>query len=111
MMTNLFLETNELDAHNVVPTLDPRITLKKPHLRLGHTNPKNIRRMFSMNLVKGINLDTSLEPKCDAMPCSGSEKGKMHCLIFPVERRKTDRIGECIHSDVNGPMSYSLAGA
>lgn len=34
----------------------------------------------------------------------------MHRLVFPDRRRKTFLIGEIIHSDVCGPMSYTSMG-
>lgn len=74
------------------------------HHRLGHTDTKTIRKMESEKLVAGLIIkrsDTSAAPFCE-----GCALGKHHRLPFPTGgRKRANRIGELIHSDVCGPMS------
>jgi transposase InsO family protein len=74
------------------------------HHRLGHTNTETIRKMESEKLVDGLVIkrsDTSAGPFCE-----GCALGKHHRLPFPTGgRKRANRIGELIHSDVCGPMS------
>ena len=79
------------------------------HRRLGHVNMRTIRRMFKKNIVDGLN-PRDIETEGNADQCSGCAKGKMHRLVFPDGRRETFLIGEIIHSDVCGPMSYTSMG-
>ncbi len=80
------------------------------HQRLGHADSRNIRRMFTMNLVEGLKLGTT---ESDNRISPGCAKGKMHRLPFQISTSpKADHIAERIHSNVCGPMSYtSLGGA
>jgi len=74
------------------------------HHRLGHTSTETIRKMESEKLVDGLVIkrsDTSAGPFCE-----GCALGKHHRLPFPTGgRKRANRIGELIHSDVCGPMS------
>ena len=70
------------------------------HERMGHLSQRKIRRMFTMGLVDGLYLnDTEEDLKAARHFCLGCAKGKM-----------TSSIGERIHSDACGPMSYSSLG-
>jgi hypothetical protein len=74
---------------------------------MGHINMRTLRRMHHKNIVDGLNLTDVLQLHKNPPICSGCAKGKMHRLSFSDGRRKTCIIGELIHSDVCGPMSYT----
>lgn len=82
------------------------------HERMGHVSLKNIRRIFTMGLVDGLYLsDTEEDLKSSSHRCFGCAKGKMTRHPYPkVCQYQTSYIGERIHSDVCGPMSYSSLG-
>ena len=84
------------------------------HERMGHVSLRNIRRMFTMGLIEGLYLnDTEEDLKAIQQCCLGCAKGKMSRHPYPkICQYQTSTIGERIHSDACGPMSYtSLGGA
>lgn len=72
------------------------------HQRLSHVNCKTILRMDANHLVHGMTLKGVKE--LPSTICSGCAYGKMTRLPFPVSNRNTSRIGELIHTDVEGPI-------
>lgn len=82
------------------------------HERMGHLSQRKIRRMFTMGLVDGLYLnDTEEDLKAARHCCLGCAKGKMSRLPYPsICQYQTSSIGERIHSDACGPMSYSSLG-
>ncbi len=95
--------------HDYAHTARPAEPLAKWHQRLGHADSNNIWRMFTENIVDGLEVLKGTHQEI----CSGCAKGKMHRLPFKSSTTpKADRIGGRIHSDVCGPMPYvSLGGA
>ena len=86
------------------------VSLDIAHRRLGHTDSRQIRRMFTMKLVEGLNLKNTKE---DHRICRGCAGGKMHKTSYRTSTSsKADCIAGRIHSDVCGPMPHtSLGGA
>ena len=86
------------------------VSLELAHRRLGHTDSRQIRRMFTMKLVEGLNLKNTKE---EHRICSGCAGGKMHKTSYRTSTSsKADCIAGRINSDVCGPMPHtSLGGA
>lgn len=86
-------------------------TLHDWHIILGHTDPRNILRMRTANLSRGLEIDNkhSLNPDFD---CIGCIKGKSTVRKFgngPSETPKN--IGDIIYCDIWGPArTTSLQG-
>ncbi len=96
------------DVANFADHLD---TIPIAHRRMGHINMRTLRRMHHKKIVDGLNLTDVTQVEKNPPICSGCAKGKIHRLSFSDGRRKTCIIGELIHSDVCGPMSYTSIGS
>ena len=84
--------------------------LNTAHQRMGHADRRKIQQMFTMNLVKGLNLKSTTE---DNTVCRGCAGGKMHKTSYRTSTfPKANSISGRIHSDVCGPIEKpSLGGA
>ncbi len=84
------------------------VSLDTAHRRLGHVDSRQVKRMFTMDLVKGLNLKDTKE---DQQICSGCASGKMHKKSHQHSTSpKADCIAGRIHSDVCGPMPHASLG-
>lgn len=90
-----------------IADLDIRHSIPVGHRRIGHVNIRTLRRMCIKGIVKGLLLSDLTDVGNHPPLCTGCAKGKMHRISFPAGRRSTCLIGEIIHSDVCGPMSYT----
>ena len=77
------------------------------HRRMAHVNMRTLRRMCNKGIVEGLTLADLMDVENHPPLCAGCAKGKMHRLSFTNGRRTTCIIGEIIHCDVCGPMSYT----
>lgn len=85
-------------------------TLNIWHERLGHANKRAIQRLTSGIGVMGmlITLGSTKLNTC----CHGCEMGKMHKLPLTNSNTIYQNVGECIVSDLVGPMQVdSIGGA
>ena len=83
--------------------------LEKWHNRYGHLNEKDLKKLISKDMVKGVSLDSFAK-----MPfCEICVLGKQSATPFPqVSLTKSDKLLELVHSDVCGPMrTRSIGGA
>ena len=79
-------------------------SLKIWHERLGHINYRSLKDMVKDGLITGVTDMT--EPFCEAC-----QFGKLHRVSFKtVTDRVEYKVGECIHSDVCGPMTKTSYG-
>jgi len=77
------------------------------HQRLGHMNHQTILKMISQDLIAGLHLTNEKIPKTLCAPC---EFGKFHRQPLKTGRTRARRIGEVVHSDVEGPMPSPSIG-
>ena len=77
------------------------------HRRLGHLGEKNIRKLATSGMVKGMDIDKSGE-----MPfCESCVQGKLHRNPFPkAGATRAKGLLDLIHSDVCGPISPPSVG-
>ena len=77
------------------------------HLRLGHLNNQDVKKLCSEKMVKGLNVN----PKDVPSDCEGCYLGKQSRLPFPKKSSgKKAKILDLVHSDVCGPMSVPSVG-
>jgi hypothetical protein len=84
-----------------------RASLLVWHQRLGHMNHQTILKMFSEELVSGLHLTNE---KILKTLCTACELGKFHRQPLKIGRTRATRIGELVHSDVEGPMPSPSIG-
>jgi hypothetical protein len=84
-----------------------RASLLVWHQRLGHMNHQTILKMVSEELVSGLHLTNEKIPKT---LCAACELGKFHRQPLKIGRTRATRIGELVHSDVEGPMPSPSIG-
>ena len=77
------------------------------HRRMGHVSLRTLRRMQKKQIVRGLKLSDLTEVEKHPPICRGCVKGKIHRISFSNGRRTTCIIGELVHSDVGGPMSFT----
>ena len=79
------------------------------HLRFGHLNLDDVKKLSSQNMVEGMP-DVVLKP-VDA-DCEGCALGKQTRYPFPKNPsgKRTTEVLELVHSDVCGPMSVPSVG-
>ena len=75
--------------------------------RLGHMNHQTILKMISQDLISGLHLTNEKIPKT---LCTACELGKFHRQPLKSGRTRATRVGELIHSDVEGPMPSPSVG-
>ena len=81
------------------------VSLNIWHKRFGHAHHDVIKKMDVEQSVIGLNLSSG---NIDPEPCKGCALGKSHRQKFPkTGRRRAEKIGEIIHSDLCGPMSVA----
>jgi hypothetical protein len=77
------------------------------HLRLGHLNTQDVKKLASENMVEGI----AINPKDVAVNCEGCSLGKQSRVPFPKNSsKKKDDVLQLVHSDVCGPLSVTSVG-
>ena len=78
------------------------------HLRYGHLNHSDVRKLKTENMVSGMKLN--LKDRMDEH-CEGCALGKQSRYPFPKKSlSKTSEILELVHSDVCGPMNIPSVG-
>jgi hypothetical protein len=70
-------------------------------------NHQTILKMVSEELVSGLHLTNEKIPKT---LCAACELGKFHRQPLKIGRTRATRIGELVHSDVEGPMPSPSIG-
>lgn len=81
-------------------------TLEVWHERFGHVNKQTVKEMSEKQMVEGVSLSNVKNFFCE--PC---QVGKSHKQFFKKHTSKEPRKpGECISSDVCGPMSIESVG-
>ena len=70
-------------------------------------NHQTILKMISQDLIAGLHLTSEKIPKTLCAPC---EFGKFHRQPLKTGRTRATRIGELVHSDVEGPMASDSIG-
>ena len=77
------------------------------HLRFGHLNNNDVKRLYSDKMVEGMSVDSkSLDEHCE-----GCALGKQSRYPFPKNSpKKTNDVLELVHSDVCGPMNIASVG-
>lgn len=79
------------------------------HARLGHAYPGRINNLLRTKAVKGLHL---IKEKTANSVCSDCMKGKQTKQSLRVNQHRSGAKGDCVHSDVCGPMSVeSFSGA
>ena len=77
------------------------------HLRLGHLNNQDVKKLSNENMVKGLKVNSKDAPA----DCEGCLLGKQTRLPFPKKSSgKKAQILDLVHSDVCGPMSVPSVG-
>ena len=77
------------------------------HLRLGHLNNQDVKKLSNENMVKGLKVNSKDVPA----DCEGCLLGKQSRLPFPKKSSgKKAKILDLVHSDVCGPMSIPSVG-
>ena len=102
--------TTSADADNRIKLTQQaglRASLLIWHQRLGHMNHQTILKMISQDLIAGLHLTSEKIPKTLCAPC---EFGKFHRQPLKTGRTRATRIGELVHSDVEGPMPFPSIG-
>jgi hypothetical protein len=83
-------------------------TLNVWHKRLGHVNHQTVRRMANGIGTIGMKISPGSESTDEC--CHGCEVGKMHKLPFSNSTTKYSSVGECVVSDLVGPMQVNSVG-
>ena len=83
-------------------------TLNVWHKRLGHVNYQTVRRMANGIGTIGMKISPGSESMDEC--CHGCEVGKMHKLPFSHSTTKYSSVGECVVSDLVGPMQVNSVG-
>ena len=78
------------------------------HLRLGHLNLQDVKKLASKNMVEGMSVNSS--NSVSVTDCEGCALGKQTRLPFPSSSSKTANVLDLVHSDVCGPMSVASVG-
>jgi hypothetical protein len=84
------------------------VTLNVWHKRLGHVNHQTVRRMANGIGTIGMKISPGSETMDEC--CHGCEVGKMHKLPFSNSTTKYSSVGECVVSDLVGPMQVNSVG-
>lgn len=93
----------EIFGHaNVAKTFDVELW----HARLGHANVQSIEGLFRNNSVIGL----ERKVRKHTSNCEGCLEGKMTRSTLRTRPEKASAVGEVIHSDLCGPMSFKSLG-
>jgi hypothetical protein len=85
-----------------------QVTLNIWHKRLGHVNNQTVRRMANNTGIGGMQITPGSKSMEEC--CHGCEVGKMHKLPFANSTTKYSTVGECVVSDLVGPMQVNSVG-
>jgi hypothetical protein len=77
-----------------------KATIDVWHNRLGHVAPSTIKKLVSIGLATGIEVDGKCE---EAIPCSSCVQGKFTRQPFPACEEKGEKVLGLVHIDVCGP--------
>ena len=96
----------EYSCNGATATGNPN-SLSLWHLRFGHLNTQDVKKLASQNMVEGLDIN----PKDVAENCEGCLLGKQSRNPFPKNSSgKKEGVLQLIHSDVCGPLSVTSVG-
>lgn len=75
------------------------------HRRQGHLGHDNVKRLVAKGMVDGVD---SVGGRIEF--CEACVHGKQHRFPFPASRKRARRKLDLVHSDVCGPLPYSIGG-
>ncbi|CAB0043199.1 unnamed protein product [Trichogramma brassicae] len=83
-------------------------TLQDLHRTLGHVNAGSLKKMIKNDSIDGVSRVIDRKFFCESC-----QYGKMHRLPYKYHEKSEDQfdVGQCIYTDLCGPMSVSLGGA
>ena len=82
-----------------------KIDINILHRRLGHLGHDNVKRLVDKGMIHGV---LSVDGRIDL--CEACIHGKQHRHPFPPSNKKARRKLDLVHSDVCGPLPYSIGG-
>ena len=89
---------------------ETKATLEDWHCRLGHLGWRQLRKMFSKDMVRGAEV-TDLGLTTDKRVCAACLEGKMTESPFASSEHRASKPFERIHMDLMGPMEkLSIVG-
>src|SRR5882762_3053530 len=81
------------------------IDINTLHRRLGHLGHDNVKRLVAKGMVEGVESVGGRIDFCE--PCI---HGKQHRFAFPPSQKRARRKLDLVHSDVCGPLPFSIRG-
>ncbi len=76
------------------------------HWHFSHINEDGLRYLAKHNLVTGLDIRTN----GSLGPCDGCAKGKHHQAPFPQKAKRSAKILDRLHMDLQGPFETSIQG-
>ena len=96
------------ESCNLTVSNPSKNSLELWHLRLGHLNVQDVKRLSTEKMVEGLTVENSRAPVAN---CEGCCLGKQSRLPFPRKpSEKKENVLDLVHSDVCGPLNVTSVG-
>ena len=106
---NLYrVRTAVAESCNLSVSTPSKNSLELWHLRLGHLNIQDVKKLSTEKMVEGLTIENS---RVSIANCEGCCLGKQSRLPFPKKSsKKKDNVLDLVHSDVCGPLNIASVG-